>query len=145
MNWGKKIAILYIGFVLMIVFLVLKSNHENTDLVSADYYAQELKFQDKIDGQNNMNALSGQVQCEARNKTVNITFPQELFGKNTTGEILFYRPSDATLDLSSKLEMDAQGNQVIHSENFKRGIYRMQLKCVANSKSYYYEQQIFMN
>ncbi len=145
MNWGKRIAILYIGFVLMIVFLVLKSNHENTDLVSADYYAQELKFQDKIDGQNNMNALSGQVQCEARNKTVNLTFPQEMIGNNASGEILFYRPSDASLDLSNKLDIDAQGNQVIHNENFKRGIYRMQLKCIVNNKSYYYEQQIFMN
>ena len=41
MNWGKKIAVLYIGFVIMIGFLVYKSTQQNTDLVSDDYYKKE--------------------------------------------------------------------------------------------------------
>lgn len=145
MNWGTKIALLYIGFVLMIVFMVFKSNNEKVDLVSADYYAQELKFQDKIDGQKNTNTLSTPIECEAANKTVNIKFPSEFNSSKTSGEIYFYRPSDASLDLNTSLKLDAQGNQEITNPKFERGIYRMQIKASIEGKAYYFEQQIFMN
>ena len=145
MSWGTRIAALYIGFVIMISVLVFKSNGEKVDLVSVDYYAQELKFQDKIDGQKNMNSLSGRVTCEAKNKSVTIQFPAELIGKYVTGEILFYRPSDNDLDLRTQLLLDSLGKQKIRNDKFKRGVYLMQIKCSLNSKSFYYEQQIFMN
>ncbi len=145
MSWGTKIALLYIGFVLMIGFMVVKSNRETVDLVSADYYAQELKFQDKIDGQNNMNSLAGKIEFEAKDKSASIQFPKEFIGKKLSGKILFYRPSDATLDISSEIGMNDLGNQVVRNENFKRGLYQMQINCIVDGKSYYYEQQLFMN
>lgn len=145
MSWGTKIAFLYIGFVLMIVFLVFKSNNEKVDLVSPDYYAQELKFQDKIDGQNNMNSLSGKVEYSAKNQSVEIKFPNELIGKIKTGDILFYRPSDSSLDITDKLNLDSLGAQTITNSKFKRGVYRMEIKCALDDKKYYFEEQIFMN
>lgn len=129
----------------MIVFLVYKSNNEKVDLVSPDYYAQELKFQDKIDGQNNMNSLSGKVEYTAKNQTVELKFPAEFFGKITAGEILFYRPSDAALDIKGKLSLDSLGRQKITNSNFKRGVYRMEIKCALDKKQFYFEEQIFMN
>ena len=49
MNWGFKILMLYAAFVGMIIFLVFRTAHENIDLVTEDYYQQELAFQNKID------------------------------------------------------------------------------------------------
>jgi len=48
MSWGKKITILYIGFVLLIVSMVTISASHKIELVSKDYYAQELDYQQKI-------------------------------------------------------------------------------------------------
>ena len=45
MNWGYKIILVYVLFVAGIVFLVVRSSMENTDLVTSDYYEKELKYQ----------------------------------------------------------------------------------------------------
>lgn len=145
MSWGTKIAILYIGFVAMIVALVVKSSQQNTDLVSADYYAQELKFQDKINGQKNLSDLATSIACEAEENAVLITLPQELRNSSTIGEILIYRPSDAQLDIKQDLNTDVNGNQRIQSKLLKRGLYKIQLSCNSEGKNYFFEKEIFYN
>ena len=49
MNWGYKILLVYLIFILGILFMVFKSSTQKTDLVTTDYYAKELKYQEKID------------------------------------------------------------------------------------------------
>ena len=43
MSWGTKILIVFILFVGGILFMVIKSSIQKTDLVTTDYYAKELK------------------------------------------------------------------------------------------------------
>ena len=45
LNWGYKIAIFYILFVVGIVFLVFKASNQKVDLVTADYYGEEVRYQ----------------------------------------------------------------------------------------------------
>jgi hypothetical protein len=52
MSWGTKIAFLYLSFATMIGVMVYKSVTQSVDLVAPNYYEQELKYQDKIDGIN---------------------------------------------------------------------------------------------
>lgn len=145
MSWGTKIAILYIGFVAMIVALVVKSSQVNTDLVSADYYAQELKFQDKINGQKNLSNLTNSIECVTERNAVLITLPEELRNNSTKGEIVIYRPSDALLDVKQILKADTSGIQRIQSKSFKRGLYKVQLNCSSQGKNYFFEKDIFYN
>ena len=48
-NWGYKITVFYLVFIAGIMYLVIQSSRQKMDLVTTDYYAQELKYQDKID------------------------------------------------------------------------------------------------
>ena len=52
MNWGYKIMIVYLVFVAGIAVMVYNSAMQNIDLVTPDYYAKELKYQEKIDETN---------------------------------------------------------------------------------------------
>lgn len=145
MNWGKKIAILYIGFICMIGLLVYKSSAERVDLVSPDYYAQELKFQDKINQMNNMNLISGKLEYQAKNNIITINYPKSWQEFPATGEIKFYRPSNSKLDFTTSLKIDSTGVQQIQNAQFERGIYTMQIGFTQQGKKYYMEQQVFMN
>ncbi|MBL7892202.1 MAG: FixH family protein [Bacteroidia bacterium] len=145
MNWGHKIALLYTGFVAMILTLVFLASNQKVDLVSADYYDQEIKFQGKIDAIKNVNTLSGPIVCEAKDKSLHINFPKELLEKNATGTIRLYRPSDASLDLQEKLNVDIKNDQVISSAKFKRGLYKIQINWKMENKDYYFEESVFMN
>jgi hypothetical protein len=145
MGWGTKIAILYIGFVLLILTMVLKSMTHTVDLVSTDYYEQELKFQEKINGTKNTDSLHLVFKTEARNNMVSITYPEQWLGRTITGKILFYRHSDSALDLSCSADQNDKGTQVFASGKFRRGSYKMLCDFVVDGKKFCYEENLFMN
>ena len=145
MNWGHKIAILYSGFVVLILTLVFLANREKVDLVSADYYDQEIKFQDKIDASKNAYHIDSLINFEAGNKTLLISFPKAMQRKISKGEIRLYRPSDENLDYKTALVVSADCNQKISSPTFKRGIYKMQINWSMDNEHYFIEKTVFMN
>ena len=49
-SWGNKIFILYTTFAISMIVLVYKCCQTNYDLVSANYYDEELAYQQLIDG-----------------------------------------------------------------------------------------------
>ena len=57
-SWGHKILFAYLAFVAGIMFLVFKASQEDYDLVTANYYEAELKYQDIIDQKENTARLS---------------------------------------------------------------------------------------
>ena len=57
-SWGYKIAGAYLLFVAGIMFLVYKANNETYDLVTENYYEEELKFQNVIDKKQRASSLS---------------------------------------------------------------------------------------
>ncbi|MGL6269890.1 MAG: FixH family protein, partial [Chitinophagaceae bacterium] len=67
-NWGYKIAVFYLVFIAGIMFLVIKSSRQQMDLVTTDYYAQELKYQDKIDQSKRADGLSEPIRHEVSEK-----------------------------------------------------------------------------
>jgi len=86
MNCGYKILIVYAVFVSGIMFLVFKSFSQKMDLVTTDYYAKELKYQQKIDETNRVNTLSAPLICEIKDDELIIVFPKDFSGKNISGE-----------------------------------------------------------
>jgi hypothetical protein len=94
MNWGKKILIVYLVFVLGIGFMVYKASTQNTDLVTTDYYAKELKYQEKIEQNKRTAALVAPVEYGIKDDTLSIKFPADFAGKKLTGEATLYCPSD---------------------------------------------------
>ena len=48
-NWGYKILFVYLSFAGGILYLVYRTSLENRDLVSDNYYEEELAYQKVID------------------------------------------------------------------------------------------------
>ena len=145
MNWGLKITILYAGFVVLILSMVFRTFGYKVDLVSADYYDQELKFQDRINGTKKTDSLHLVFQTEAKGGMVSMIYPAQWQGKQVDGKILFYRPSDSALDLSYAARPGEKGVQVFTSGKFRRGSYRMVCDFKVEGQKYCYEEILFMN
>jgi hypothetical protein len=142
MSWGTKIAILYVGFVALIATMVALSMHENVDLVSADYYVQELNHQRKIDKIERTQKLKTQLTWTMRDGAIQINYPEEFRGKPVTGNIQFFRPSDASLDRSMPIKADSSGMQTVSTLNLKKGVYLIQIHWESEKSSYYNEGTI---
>ncbi len=139
LNWGKKILILYLGFVGIIVTLVTICFQNKTELEYKDYYARELKFQDQIDANNNALALSAPIEYAVEQSSVLISIPKEINTKDLEGTIHFLRPSDASMDKTFVLDPDDSGSQLIKKGQLSSGVYKMRIACKSNSIEYFKE------
>ncbi len=145
LSWGTRIFFLYTGFVVMIVFFVFRAMSQKIDLVAPDYYAQELKYQDKLDRMNRANALAQPLSWKIENGSVKMVFPAEFNGKAMKGDIVFFRPSDKTKDVSVAVAPSANGEQLISSEKLSSGLYRVQVGWEADGVTYFKEGVIVLN
>ena len=143
MNWGYKILFVYSAFVLGILFMVFKASSQRFDLVTNDYYAKELKYQDKIDEMKRTSALSAAVAYEIKDGELLIGLPKDFAGKKLTGELLLYCPSDETKDI--KKSFTVQDEQIrMPLSSATKGQYELQLSWQDGSVRYYFEKKIFI-
>ena len=142
MNWGYKIAALYIGFVVLIVTLVSVSMGEKIELESTDYYAQELKYQDRIDATKNATNLAASISHEIVGKQMLLTIPMEQISPDFTGEVYFYCPSDDSKDLKVAMQFDANGKQQINLASLAKKAYKMKLSWKSKGVNYFKEEVI---
>ncbi|POY37512.1 hypothetical protein C3K47_07035 [Solitalea longa] len=144
LSWSYIAAIFYLSFVVFIVWLAYKAMHEKFELITPNYYAEELKYQHKIDGKENVAKLSEQTKVELSAKQVSIDLPKDFDGKKVEGTIALIRPSDESKDLKVALEADNNGVQVINSSSFVKGLYILRIDWKCEGKDYYLEQNIFL-
>lgn len=143
-NWGVKIAMLYLGFVSLIMVMVSMAMHQKIDLVSKDYYEQELKFQEKINKCNRTNKLKEPLSWEVKQGSLLLKFPQQFQGQKINGTIFFFRPSDAALDKTIPLAADTLLLS-IPTTQLKNGLYKMQINWKTGEEEYYNEGIIQVN
>ncbi len=145
MNWGHKIIIVFVAFAAGILTLVTKSMRTRIDMVTPDYYSEELKYQQVIDGKENAGRLSAPVSISQEDTGVRISFPRELRSQPVTGKLTFYRPSDSGKDILIPLQPDVQGQQFINRGLFIRGQYKVKVAWTMNNLPYYQEQLVNIN
>ena len=143
-NWGTKLAILFTIFASFILFLVYKCVNTKYELVSKEYYKDELRYQDKIDGQANANILSDIKVGQTKNLVI-VTFPKEQKGMKAEGELWFYCETNEDKDRKIPVSIDADGQQNIDKNTLAKGTYKVKITWDVSNKKYYSEKAITIN
>lgn len=143
MNWGYKILIVYLSFAAGIAAMVIKSSSQKIDLVTEDYYAKELKYQDNIDANKRTAALSARVKYEVRKGELVISLPNEFASKETTGTLVMYCPSDDSKDIRKAFTINSS-TITMALPSAAKGAYQIQLSWVTDGNAYYFEENLFL-
>ncbi|MEO5892523.1 MAG: FixH family protein [Ferruginibacter sp.] len=143
MNWGHKIIIVYVVFVAGMAFLAYKSSTQNIELVTEDYYAKELLYQQKIDEVKRTSSLSEPVNIEFLNHQLRIHFPKDFTAKQITGEAVLYCPSDKKKDRYQQFSVTDSAVKIRVPENYK-GLHYVKINWSSEGKSYYFEQKLII-
>jgi len=141
-SWGYRVMFLYVGFAGLIIYFVTRSMNEKVDLVTPDYYAQELKFQDKIESINRNNELTSALSIDYSDAGIIITYPSDLQNKTITGAINIFRPSDKSKDQTIEITPDKEMKQTINTASLSKGMYRIKVDYEVDGSGYYSEKQI---
>jgi len=143
-GWGWKIGILYSGFAVFILCLVIGANRQKFDLVSKDYYEEEIAYQKVLDAGKNQSALSKPINIHADAKCIVIEFPEEFRSKVLTGQVQFYAPVNAEWDRDFKL--DKQNNSfTVSRSSLHNTRYTIKISCMVDGKNYYQESEILLH
>lgn len=141
MSWGYKILVVYLTFVAGIAVLVIKSSNQKVDLVTPDYYAKELKFQQQIDAVKRTEALTDPVKYEVVNRKIIISFSSEFAAKNLKVSVQLYCPSDDKRDIVKNIET-TEGTVVLDVPSINRGSHELHVSWQSEGKAYYYESRL---
>jgi len=142
MNWGLRIIMLYATFVVFMLILVGMSVQQDFDLVSKDYYNQEIEYQTRINKIANAQKLSTPLQIQLDNETqqLNIQYPAQL--ENISGSIQLYRPTDAKKDILTAIKPATDNTQTISTAALQKGLWRVKVEWAADNTEYYNEEII---
>ena len=134
-------TLLYSLFAGMIITLVVASSRQQIDLVSKDYYKDEIAYQEVLDAGKNQAQLAGAVSVHANESAVFIDFPAEFSELIKTGKLQFYAVMNKDWDYTMRLNT-GEGMLVVPREKLHNTRYVIKMAYAVNGKDYYYESQI---
>lgn len=139
MDWGKGIILTIIGFVALIMTMVVISvRMDGIELVTENYYEEEIKYQDRIDESKSANDLDREViSFDAQSKVIELDLPN-----GTKGSLQLFRPSDSSLDQEIQLDVTHSGITQIPLKELKSGYWKVQLNWTENGVDHYQEKKI---
>ena len=138
-NWGHKLTLGFLAFAGMMIYMVVQCMHTKYDLVSKEYYKDELKYQQVIDGESRANQLSSRATVTQADNNIVVQLPNEMQQKTVTGSMLFYSADNAQKDRTLALQVNGQAVQTINSRTFLPGNYTVKIKWESNGADYYSE------
>lgn len=141
-HWGVGITVFYSVFVLLVISFLFFSFGMKTDLVEDEYYEKSLKYDEVIEKTNRSNRLEKNILAEYINGAVLVTFPGIGSGNKISGQIKFYRPSDAGKDFTIDIITDTSRKQLIDVARRDKGQWVMKFDWKSGDSAYYYEKKI---
>jgi nitrogen fixation protein FixH len=141
LNWGWGITGVYLVFVTGILYMVWRTTQERQDLVAEDYYAQELKYQDKIDASKRAAALSSPVVFDLKGQVLHLAFPKEFEGKTITGDVLVYYPADSRKDVKVPVKLVNNAMDLTMKVG-SPGMHILELSWQEGNTTYYQESNL---
>ncbi|MAN26056.1 MULTISPECIES: FixH family protein [Mesonia] len=141
-NWGVGIVITIVCFMGFIMFFVIKMSTDTKydhDLVTEEYYKEELAYQDQIDAQQNSAHLAENIQVEVSAEGIQILFPSEKI--DIEGKVNLYRPSNKKLDLEIPVNLENQ-QMMIPAEKLVEGKYKLSIHWKWNGTTYLFKKDL---
>lgn len=129
-------------FVLFAIFIgqfVYRSTLIKQNLVTKDYYKQELDFQKRMQFEQNTQSIKKDIDIACDLNTLNITFPQNW--KNVSGNVHLYNIADKDLDIQLPFTT-ANNNLKLSLRDFSKGNWTLKLKFNHAKTDYYLEEKL---
>ena len=141
--WPIAIVSWFVVFAAFIACFIVWAFRQREDLVSANYYEQEVLYQRQIERLHNTAALpsGSSVAFDADTAQILITLPQTP-APPVGGRIHLYRPSDARLDRELPLAKGAAGVQRLDARGLKSGLWKIRVEWSAGGREFYLDQQL---
>lgn len=142
--WPASIVATFVVFVAGTISLVVLASKDRSDLVAADYYEQEIRYQSRIDQIRRTEPFAREITAayDPARGQVTLALPARHAAAGTTGEVCFYRPNHAGADLSFPLAVDSKGIQHLPAPDLKPGLWKVRLHWKFEAQDYFADRPL---
>lgn len=145
--WPWAIVAVFVVFITFIVWAGVRMMNSQVDLVSPDYYQDELVYQDQINKEILTRTLEKEIAVEPNWETglLTLIYPLDTGDRKVVaGDIHLFRPSDAALDKHYKVVPDQGGQQIINLNEITTGLWRIKINWKEGPFDFYHEEHLFI-
>lgn len=144
MNWGHKITLVILIFIISMLVMVFIAFKQNNEMMDDNYYEKEIKYQSLIDAAHNLNAVSDEVILIKTPNGLQLKIPVVLKSDFKNGKIEFLSNNDHGKDKLLNFLPDSSGLFFINKSAISPGSYKVRIAWDNNNKSYYREQNLIL-
>ena len=145
MNWGHKILLVIIAFVLIMFGMVYIAFQQNNELIDNNYYEKEVKYQLLIDASRRLNDESNQKIFTQNESIISIKLPINLVQKFNNGKIEFLKNDDQSKDIRISFMPDSLGAFNIEKSKFGKGSYTARVEWYNDKTMYYRTEKLILD
>lgn len=144
--WPVGIVLTFVLFIAGTVTLVALAGRNPDDLVSANYYEDELRFQAQLDRAERTRRLAAdaRVDYDPHADRITVSVPAAHTQGAIHGLIHLYRPSSSGMDREMELKLDAQGRQVLDARPLQPGLWKVRLSWTANASDFLLDETVII-
>ncbi|RZL47775.1 MAG: nitrogen fixation protein FixH [Pedobacter sp.] len=140
MNWGTKIVLGMVAFMLFIVAMVVYmfSVHSNDALVDEDYYEKGINYNQEYNASRNVitDKVAPKITLTANQLIIQLK-------DSANYELKLMRPSTVKDDIKDKGLTVSDSNLIlINTQNMHTGLWFLELRWKSNGKEYQYKKSI---
>lgn len=141
MNWGWGITLVIIAFMGFILYLVFMATKQKVELVSEDYYALEINYDQQRHAMANALQYEEELVIQQKGDLVMLEIPQDLVDKHTNIQVHWYLAHDAKGDFSQDLGKVDESVNWLSTENLRQGNkYKATVVVSEGEKKYQFER-----
>lgn len=137
-NWGHGVVLALGCFIVFILSMVIffPMGKDNAEMVTENYYEEELLYQNVIDAKNRADTLQIKPAYSQNKKKIKVTFPKHINNKNSTFKFELKRTNDKNLDIKKVTELDHNNSIIIPESVLKHGNYILKLSWTKDKHEY---------
>jgi hypothetical protein len=139
--WPLGILLAFGLFFAGTIGLVVMACSHKMDLVSADYYEREIKFETHLDQLRRAGSQASIVYDLHAHRIV-ISLPSAASKSPLTGFVELYRPSAAGLD--RRFPLEASGIQQVDTRDLQPGLWKVRVSWKAAGEDLFAEQNVIV-
>ncbi len=144
LSWGHGVIIALGCFIAFILFLILvfPLGKQNADMISHNYYEEELVYQDIIDAKKRADQLEEKPTYQQTKNGIVLAFPKNIKVDNKSIDFVLFRTDDSNLDIKKTEILDSNNNLNIPSKVLIPGSYTFKVKWKNNKEAYQIDYDI---
>ncbi len=118
------------------MIFLFPNGQQNSEMITENYYEEELAYQKVIDAKNNADLLPEKPKYNQDQSGIKVIFPEDINNENSKFTIDLHRADDQKLDVKREIKLDGKNTLFIPANILVKGNYVLRTMWTTNNKNF---------